>query len=279
MAIKDVLLTLTSYPEPTPVSVIEDAVSFASSFGAHIAAVACEARVEIPGTFLSSSLVDVAGIAAGEARKSLKNAQDLLASFESAAEKAGLLHEKILERCVTYKVSDTFVEYARVRDLTIVSVPEAYDQWYAEAVIFGSGKPTLVLPERPRTKSFELNTVVVAWDFSRTAARAIADAMPMLKKAKRVRVVTVFNEKALDTRHSAEEVAKNLSRHGIDVIVDTVDAAARPIGEVLESHAASCGADVLVMGAYGHSRLREFILGGATRSLLARPPLPILFSH
>jgi hypothetical protein len=73
MAIKDVLLTLTSYPEPTPVSVIEDAVSFASSLGVHIATVACEARVEIPGTFLSSSLVDVAGIAAGEARKSLKN--------------------------------------------------------------------------------------------------------------------------------------------------------------------------------------------------------------
>lgn len=279
MAIKDVLLTLTSYPEPTPVSVIEDAVSFASSLGAHIAAIACEARVEIPGTLLSSSLVDVAAIAAGEARKSLKNAQDLLASFESAAQRAGLPHETILERCVTYKVPDTFVEYSRHRDLTIISVSESYDQWYAESVIFGSGKPTLVLPERHRTKSFELKTVVVAWDFSRTAARAIADAMPVLENAQRVRVVTVFNEKALDTRHSAEEVAKNLSRHGIDVTVDEVDAAARPIGEVLESHADSCSADVLVMGAYGHSRLREFILGSATRSLLARPPLPILFSH
>jgi hypothetical protein len=170
--------------------------------GAHITAVACEARIEVPGTFLSSSLVDVAGIAADEARKSLKNAQGLLASFESAAEKAGLQHEKILERCVTYKVSETFVEYARLRDLTIVSVPESYDQWYAEAVIFGSGKPTLVLPERSRAKSLELNTVVVAWDFSRTAARAIADAMPVLEKAKRVRVLTVFDEKALDTRHS-----------------------------------------------------------------------------
>jgi nucleotide-binding universal stress UspA family protein len=279
MAIKDVLLTLTSYPEPTPVSVIEDAVSFASSLGAHIAAIACEARVEIPGTFLSSSLVDVAGITASEARKSLKNAQDLLTSFESAAEKAGLLHEKILERCVTYKVSDTFVEYSRLRDLTIISVPDSYNQWYAEAVIFGSGKPALVLPERHRTNWFELKTVVVAWDFSRTAARAIADAMPVLEKAQQVRVVTVFNEKALGARNSAEEVAKNISRHGVYVTLDEVGAAARTIGEVLESHAASCGADVLVMGAYGHSRLREFILGGATRSLLASPPLPILFSH
>lgn len=279
MAIKDVLLALTSYPNPTQVTVIEDAVTFASSVGAQIAAIACEARVEVPGSFLASSLVDVAGMAASEARRSLKNAQDLLASFGSTAKKAGLRHEEILERCATYKVSDTFVEYARLRDMTIVSVPESYNQWYAEAVIFGSGRPTLVLPERPRTKPFELTTVVVAWDFSRTAARAIADAMPVLEKAKQVRVVTVFNEKDLDTKHSAEEVARNLSLHGIDVTIDSVDAAARPIGEVLESHTASCGADLLVMGAYGHSRIRDFILGGATRSLLARPPLPILFSH
>ena len=90
---------------------------------------------------------------------------------------------------------------------------------------------------------------MVAWDFGRAAARAIADAMPVLEKAKQVRVVTVFNEKDLSVRHSAEEVAKNLSRHGVVATVDEVDAAARPIGEVLASHAASCGADVLVMGA------------------------------
>ena len=158
-------------------------------------------------------------------------------------------------------------------------VPEAYDQWYAEAVIFGSGKPTLVLPERPRARPFELNTAVVAWDFSRAAARAIADAIPILEKAREVRIVTVANEKVLDSKHSAEELAKNLSRHGIDVILDNVDAAGRSIGQVLEAHAASCSADMLVMGAYGHSRFREFILGGATKSLLSKPPVPILFSH
>jgi nucleotide-binding universal stress UspA family protein len=172
-----------------------------------------------------------------------------------------------------------FVEYGRLRDLMIVPVPEAYDQWYAEAVIFGTGKPTLVLPEGPRAKQFELNTAVVAWDFSRAAARAIADAIPVLENAKEVRIVTVANEKVLDTKHSGEELAKNLSRHGIDVILENVDAAGRSIGEVLETHAASCSADLLVMGAYGHSRLREFILGGATKSLLSKPPIPILFSH
>ncbi|MGZ4892421.1 MAG: universal stress protein, partial [Halobacteriota archaeon] len=88
-----------------------------------------------------------------------------------------------------------------------------------------------------------------------------------------------LNEKHLDTKHSAEELSKNLSRHGIDVVLDRVDARGRPIGEVLEAYVASHDVDLLVMGAYGHSRLREFALGGATKSLLSKPPLPILFSH
>ncbi len=279
MAIRDVLLTLTSYPEPTPVSVVEDAISFASSLGCHIAAIACETHVQVPGTFLSSSLVNVGGMAASEAHKSLKNAQALLAAFESSAEKAGILHERVLERCLSHQVPGLFVQYARLRDLTMVSVPESYDQWYAETVIFESGKPTLVLPERPRARPFDLKTIMVAWDFSRAAARAIADAIPILEKAREVRIVTVTNEKVIDSKHSAEELAKNLSRHGIDVVLDKVDAAGRPIGQVLETQAASCSADILVMGAYGHSRFREFILGGATRSLLSKPPIPILFSH
>ena len=92
-------------------------------------------------------------------------------------------------------------------------------------------------------------------------------------------MVTVLNEKLLDTKHSAEELSKNLSRHGIDVVLDRVDAKGRPIGDVLEAYVASLAADLLVMGAYGHSRLRELVLGGATKRLLSKPPLPILFSH
>jgi nucleotide-binding universal stress UspA family protein len=279
MAIRDVLLALTTYPDPTPVSAIDDAVSFASSIGCHIAAIACEVHIQVPGTFLSSSVVNVGGMAAHEAHKSLKNAQALLAAFESTAEKAGISYERVLERCLTSQVPGRLVEYARLRDLTIVSVPESYDQWYAETIIFESGKPTLVLPEAPRAKSFDLKTVMVAWDFSRAAARAIADAIPILERAREVRIVTVTNEKVIDSKHAAEELAKNLSRHGIDVVLDKVNAAGRAIGEVLEMQAASCGAEILVMGAFGHSRFREFILGGATKSLLSKPPIPVLFSH
>jgi nucleotide-binding universal stress UspA family protein len=277
MAIRDILLTLTSYPEPTPVSVVDRAVSIASVFGAHIAAISCEVQIQVPGTFISVGAVS--GMVASEAHRSHDSAQGLLAAFEATAQKAGILHETIHEKSLSYRVPGRLVEYARLRDLTIVSVPESYDQWYAEAIIFGSGRPTLVLPESTPSRSFEPNTVVVAWDFSRSAARAVADAIPMLEKAKRVRVVTVTNEKVIDSEHSAEELAKNLARHGVDVIVDRLDAAGRSIGEVLARETASCNADLLVMGAYGHSRFREFILGGATRSMLSKPQLPILFSH
>jgi nucleotide-binding universal stress UspA family protein len=275
MPFKDVLVALNSYPDPTPVSAVDDAVAVAAALGAHLAALSCETRVQMPGHVISAPMVD--GIIAGEAAKSRKNAHDLLAAFDAAASKAGILHETILEKCLTLEVPDLLVEYARLRDLTIL--PTSSDQWYAEAVIFGSGRPTLILPESPKRRPFQLGTVAIAWDFSRAAARAISDAMPILELAKQVRIVTVINEKALDTRRSGEELAKNLSRHGIDVVLDKVDAKGRSIGEVLEAFASSQGADLLVMGAYGHSKWREFVLGGATRSLLAKPPLPILFSH
>jgi nucleotide-binding universal stress UspA family protein len=279
MAFKDILLTLTSYPDPTPVSVLDDAISIAATLGAHLAAVSCEVHVQIPGHFLSGSVANIPGIIAGEAEKSRQSARGLLAAFDAAAARAGVPHETIVEKCPTFEVPELLVDYARLRDLTIVPVPESYDQWYAETVIFGSGRPTLILPETPRARPFELGVVVVAWDFSRAAARAVSDALPLLERARKVRVVTVANEKSLDTKHSAEELAKNLTRHGIDVVLDRVDANGRPIGEVLEAYTLSHQVDVLVMGAYGHSRWREYILGGATKSLLSKPPLPILLSH
>ena len=279
MAIKDILLALKSYPEPTKSIAIEHAVSIASAIGGHMAAIACETHVEVPGSFISSSLINVPAIIAAEAHKSLANAEGSLATFEAAATKQGLVFESIRERALSIEVPAMFAEYARLRDLTIVPVADSDDLWYAESIIFGSGKPTLVLPERAPSRQFQFGTIVVAWDFSRTAARAVADAIPLLEKAKNVRIVTISGEKPIDSKRSAEELAKNLSRHGIEVVLEKVSSNGREVGEVLESYTQSCNADMLVMGAYGHSRFREFILGGATRNLLAKPPLPILFSH
>jgi hypothetical protein len=165
------------------VSVVDDAVSVATALGSHLAALSFETRVQVPGHFISNSLVS--GMIAAETEKSRNNARELLAAFDAAAERAGILHETILEKCITLDVPHILVEYARLRDLTILSVPVSSDQWFAEAIIFGSGKPTLILPESPLSRPFELGTVAVAWDFSRAAARAVSDALPILEKARR----------------------------------------------------------------------------------------------
>lgn len=279
MAFKDVLLTLMSYPEPTPVSVADDAVSVAAALGAHLAAISCEVHLEAPGNFLAKAIIDVPGIVAHESAKSRENAQGLLAALEAAAARSGVSHEAILEKCAAHKTPAMLVEYARLRDLTIMPEPEAFDLWYAEEIIFESGRPTLILPTVPLSRPIQFGSIGVAWDFSRTATRAVSDALPLLEKAEKVCIFIVRNEKSFNSQRSPDELAENLARHGIDAVLDEVDADGRPIGEVLRAYVLSRGIDLLVMGAYGQSRWREFVLGGATRSLLSKPPVPVFFSR
>jgi nucleotide-binding universal stress UspA family protein len=281
MAFKDLLLALTTYPEPTAVSAVDDAVAVSAALGGRISAVACEAKIQVPGSVLGHTFGDIPAMIGAEAKKSAMNAEKLLAAFEDSAERSGIFQERILQTCLTSEVPGVLVDYARLHDLTIVPVParDHIGSWYAEAIVFGSGLPTIILPEARRSSDFALNTVVVAWDFGRPAARAVADALPLLEKSKRVFVLTVTNEKMIDTKRSGAELAKHLARHGVNVTLDVADAGGRSIGEAIESYITSRNGDLLVMGAYGHSRLREFILGGATKSMLARPPVPIFFSH
>jgi len=287
MAFKDVLLVLTTYPEPTPGSAVDDAVEIAVAIEAKISAIASAVKFHSPPNIYGKILLDVRALAAGEAKSSLTNAEALLTAFHNSAQSRGIFQDRIQEHCLISEVPEVLVDYARLRDLTIVPKPdrESFD-WYAESitsyaepVIFGSGRPTLVIPNARDARVFALDTVVVAWDFSRPAARAVADALPLLEKAKQVYVVTVTNEKAIRTGRSGPELARHLARHGANVVLDIVDAAGRTIGDVLESYVSARNADLLVMGAYGHSRVREFVLGGATRSMISKPPLPILFSH
>jgi nucleotide-binding universal stress UspA family protein len=173
-------------------------------------------------------------------------------------------------------------EHARMHDVTMIPIGEQADlqQYVAECVIFGSGRPTIVFPElSKRDDPLSLDVVGVAWDFSRPAARAVADALPILQLAKTVRVVTITQEKTIDTRRSGTELEKHLACHGIEVVLEEEDAAGRTIGQALEGYVTAREIDLLVMGAYGHSRMRDFILGGATNSIVANPPLPVLLSH
>jgi nucleotide-binding universal stress UspA family protein len=198
------------------------------------------------------------------------------------AAKRGVAHESIIESCTTSQLSTVVTEHARLHDLAIIPIGEQapLQHYVAECVVFGSGRPTIVVPEEPkrgRPSSFDM--VGIAWDFSRPAARAVADALPILSRAKSVRVVTVTQEKTIHTRRSSAELAKHLACHGIKVVLEEEDAAGRTIGEALENYATAHDLDLLVMGAYGHSRMRDFILGGATKTIVAAPPLPVLLSH
>ena len=218
MAFKDILLTLTSYPDPTPVSVVEDAVSLAATLGAHLSAVSCEVHVQVPGHFLPVRLPTFPASSPVRRKRAGSSAKDLLAAFDAAAAKSGVPHEVFLEKCPTFKVPDLLVDYARLRDLTIVPVPESYDQWYAETVIFGSGRPTLVLPDGFLARAHS-NSAPSSWHGISAAPQPgrFPTRFPCSRRAKNVRVVTVTNEKDFDTNHSAEELAKNLARHGIEV--------------------------------------------------------------
>lgn len=282
MAFKDVLLQVSSYPEPTPDAAIEQAVSFAEALGAHISALTF--NIEIPSTsnVLANALLDLHGMVAAERQKSVANARNLVSVFESVATKRGVPHGYVIEASTTSQLAAIVTEHARMHDVTMIPVGEevGLQQYVAECVIFGSGRPTIVLPEAPKIRRpVSLDVVGVAWDSSRPAARAVGDAMPILERAKTVRVVTITQEKASDTKHSGAELMRHLAFHGIEIVVEEEEAAGRSIGQALEDYATAHDLDLLVMGAYGHSRLRDFVLGGATKTVIAHPPLPVLLSH
>lgn len=282
MAFKDILLQVSSYPEPTSAAAIEQAVRFAGAMGARISALTFKIEIPTASNALANTLLDVPGMVAAERQKSAANAQALISTFESMATKRGVPHEQIVESCTTSQLAAIVTEHARMHDITMIPIGEqaTLQQYVAECVIFGSGRPTIVLPEVPkRGGPLSFDVVGVAWDFSRPAARAVADALPILERAKTVRVVTITKEKTINTRRSGTELAKHLACHGIEVVVEEEEAAGRAIGQALDDYAAARELDLLVMGAYGHSRMRDFILGGATKTIVANPPLPVLLSH
>lgn len=284
MGIKDVLLVLTGYPQPTSGACIDQAVSTAARLGAAISAVSLEIDVQLPGggNFLASRLLNLSGLLAEEQRKSITEARRLAACFEQKAAQAGVLQDVLVEHCTTAQAAGLLTDHARLRDLTIIPIRagDRIERGYAESVIFGAGRPVLVVPDTDAPGgSAGLSSIAVAWDFGRPAARALADALPLLKQAGATRVVTVTSETQLSPARSHERLAGHLKTHGIEAEFDQVDARGRPVGEVLQGYAASQRIDLLVMGAYGHSRLRDFVLGGATRSMLLDRPVPLFLSH
>jgi nucleotide-binding universal stress UspA family protein len=238
-------------------------------------------QIKVPSTPFGKSLINVPAMAAREMQKSKDNAHALLKVFETEADEHGILHEIVHEHGSVAELPALAAEYARLRDLTILPVhfEDFVNRWDTEAVIFKSGRPAILVPEGRVPKAATLNAVAVAWDYSRAAARAIGDALPVLRRAKAVYVVTVLHEKSFDVTRKTHDIGAYLARHQITALTHEVDAAGRPIGDVLQKFVDQHHVDLLVMGAYGHSRWREFVLGSATQSMLANPPIPLMLSH
>ena len=149
-----------------------------------------------------------------------------------------------------------------------------------EEVVLSAGRPALIEPYDWALETLG-DRVLIAWDASREAARAVSDALPILERAGSVLVASV-NPKQTPLGHGelpGADIALHLARHGIDVEVRSIEVDQMEIGEALLSFAADAARDLLVMGAYAHSRLRELVLGGATRTVLGRTTLPVLMAH
>jgi nucleotide-binding universal stress UspA family protein len=150
----------------------------------------------------------------------------------------------------------------------------------ADDLVISLGRPALVVPYVGALAK-PANRILVAWDGSHSAARAVNDAMPFLKVADQVEVMTIKSDKAtLDEGNiPAVDISLHLARHGVKATAKSLHAGNISDGDLILSHACDFGADLLVMGAYGHSRFRELILGGVTRNLLQHMTLPVLMSH
>lgn len=184
----------------------------AASLDTNVAAIAFEVHVEVPGTFLARTLIDLSAIIADEAAKGEAGRTPTLFMPNSERLRIKLrTHEIIFEDCATDRTSTLLVSYARLRDLCIMPVPESYDRAYVEETILKSGKPTLILPATERSHPLKIDTVAVGLGFLSYAARAIADSLPLLERAKMSASLPWTNKKTLDAKHSAEELAKNLS--------------------------------------------------------------------
>jgi len=279
---KDIILHFDSYPDPTPAEAIDQAVQFAALLGAEITALAVQASFKSSGNWLAERFINLSGLFADEEEKSLANCKSAIAIFSERLATANVKGKALLTKSEPALMGDHVSVHSRTRDLCLVPLVNSLDgqRSVAEAVLFGSGRPVLVYrPGAADLPTGELGTVVLAWDGSHCAARAMADALPILKKAHQVRVLTVIKEKADATPGLGADVIRHLGLHGINAVADEVDIGSQRIGPALSDFAKTHRSKLLIMGGYGRSKVREFILGGATQHMLHEPDVAIMLSH
>jgi nucleotide-binding universal stress UspA family protein len=275
--IKDIVVNLAVGERTNQAS--EYAISLAAAFDAHLTGIA----------FLYDPIVPIsgAGYIPGEVIKSQERdskaaAKAAIDRFAAASDRTGISADSLTVSASLAGVGEMFSRIARRFDLSVVGQAEpeksAIEEIIAEAALFESGRPVVVVPYIQKDP-FKLDQVMVCWDGSRAAARAIGDAVPLLKKSKRVEIVIVANERGKADEIAGADLGEHLARHDLNVEVKRTVLGDVDVADVLLSHAADSGADFMVMGGYGHSRLREFVLGGVTRSIFRTMTVPVLMAH
>ncbi len=281
MEYKDLLVVLDAAADTQ--GRIELAAAIAEQFAAHLAAIYPIPSPELPRSAGYADLAALEPIYREWRERALQEAERVREGFEREADRRGLKSEW---RSVEDGWEADPAVHARYADLTILgqrdpdSNEAALIRPLPERVTLASGRPNLAVPYAGRFARVGA-TVLIAWNASREAARAVADAMPILRNAQSVTVLTIDAQPS-PAGHGevpGADIALHLARHGVTAQIERTISGEVPIGEVLLSRAADLGADLLVMGAYGHSRVRELLLGGATRSILASMTIPVLMSH
>jgi nucleotide-binding universal stress UspA family protein len=202
------------------------------------------------------------------------------AQFDDIVRRHGIRSEW---RSLPYLSSEVGV-HAYYADLVVIARPESAGQTagppgLAESLVLSSGRPIILFP--PGSTVSEVHRILVAWNATRESIRAVADALPLLVRAKAVEVLVADHERnrAGHGEEPGADIARHLARHGAQVEVRRLSSNGKDVGGLLLSQAAAFGANLLVMGAYGHSHLREWMFGGVTRTVLYEAGLPVLMSR
>ena len=281
MTFKDILFHIDSYPEPTSETAIDQVVGFVGSLRGRVTALALAVRIPLQSNRLADYLLKLTEIAQEAENKSHQACVARLDDFARKAEAAGVLGGRLHETAELFAYSDHLAKRAETRDFCLVPLGQDYDGQMeaAQTVVFTSGRPVLVFKPGQANLPPKADQVVVAWDGSQRAARALHEALPILQQAREVRLLTIVGEKPAAASGIGAEPLRHLEAYGVQARVDEVDAAGRSIGEVFDAYFVERHADLLVMGAYAHSRLREFILGGATDHVLHHLKTAVFLAH
>lgn len=215
----------------------------------------------------------------------IEHARKIQDVFERAMAAVSVASEWRVDESMVPSVAGPVIEHGRAADLIIIEQPDDRDldfdrREFAGRMVMDAGRPLLIVPRERRFKSMG-ESVLLAWNGRREAARAVFDALPLLQKAKTISVVCVNppQDQNQDASLAGTDIATTLARHGVQA--ETIRDVARgtSVGQELLTQGADIGCDLIVMGGYGHSRFREFVLGGATRHVLDHMTVPVLMSH